>query len=267
MTFGQLRFQPGAASADPLARAVLQPPFCALSSSMSAKISPRHRKAFLEALAETGNVTLAASQVRVSKDWVYKLRRRDAGFDAACRAAVRKAREALRYAGSPAAQDERFSLVEPPHPPPLRGSSLSPQGRGIVLQRGNGRRVQVKRARPGQWNGETEQSVLAALMACCNVQAAAAHVGKSAFAAYYHRRRDAGFARRWDEAIEIGMCNLQSALIENACHFLNPLDAPPPDHLLDGMSVELAIDIARMNGGKARGLRRWEEEDPSTGSG
>ena len=48
---------------------------------MVAKISGTHRKAFLRALAETGNVTLAADQMRVSKDWVYKLRRRDAAFD------------------------------------------------------------------------------------------------------------------------------------------------------------------------------------------
>ena len=126
----------------------------------------------------------------------------------------------------------------------------------LIVQRGNGRRVQVKRARPGQWNRETEQQFLAALMACCNVKAAAAHVGKSAFAAYYHRRRDPGFAARWGQAIETGMCELEAVLIQNACHFLNPLDAPPPDHLLDGMSVAHAIDIARMNWGKARGLRK-----------
>ena len=39
------------------------------------------------------------------------------------------------------------------------------------------------------------------------------------------------------------------------------LDTPLPDHLLDGMSVDHAIDIARMNWGKARGLRRWEDGD------
>lgn len=55
---------------------------------MTAKISPRHRQAFLEALAETGNYVIAAAQVRVSRDWMFKLRRRDAEFDAACRGAV-----------------------------------------------------------------------------------------------------------------------------------------------------------------------------------
>jgi len=45
---------------------------------MVAKISGSHRKAFLRALAETGNYTIAAEQVRVSRDWAFKLRRRDA---------------------------------------------------------------------------------------------------------------------------------------------------------------------------------------------
>ena len=65
---------------------------------MVAKISGTHRKAFLRALAETGIVTLAADQVQVSKDWAYKLRRRDAAFDAACRAALRQAQDRLAEA-------------------------------------------------------------------------------------------------------------------------------------------------------------------------
>lgn len=233
---------------------------------MSAKNSPRHRRAFLEALAETGNVTLAADQVRVSKDWAYKLRRRDLAFDADFREAVAAFRNSRpEFPDSGEGPLHRFRRS-----PSLRGHSIDPAGsmeplsplrprnlgEETVLERGNGRRVQVKRARPGQWNQETEQHFLAALMACCNVQAAAAHVGKSAFAAYYQRRRDPGFARRWGQAIETGMCELEAVLIQNACHFLNPLDAPLPDHLLDGMCVDHAIDIARMNWGKARGLRK-----------
>jgi hypothetical protein len=236
---------------------------------MVAKISGTHRKAFLKALAETGNIMLAADQVRVSRDWVYKLRRRDAGFAAECREALAEFhadserplhRSALPSgpppsAGIPSAHLRRWSLeASSAHPAPHRREEQ------IVLQRGNGRRVQVKRARPGQWNRETEQRFLAALMGSRNVSLAAAEAGKSAFAAYYHRRRDPGFARRWDEAIEIGMCELEAVLIQNACHFLNPHDAPVPDQLLDGMSVQHAIDIAQMNRGKARGLGRKEED-------
>ena len=40
----------------------------------------------------------AADQVQVSKDWAYKLRRRDAAFDAACRAALRQAQDRLAEA-------------------------------------------------------------------------------------------------------------------------------------------------------------------------
>jgi hypothetical protein len=63
----------------------------------------------------------------------------------------------------------------------------------------------------------------------------------------------------WDQAIDMGYARLEEALIQNACHFLNPADAPVPDQLLEGMSVAHAIDVARMNWGKVRGLRRREE--------
>jgi hypothetical protein len=74
---------------------------------MTAKISARHRQAFVEALAETGNYTLAAAQVRVSRDWAVKLKRRDAAFDAACREAREKARVRLGAARLPAASPFR----------------------------------------------------------------------------------------------------------------------------------------------------------------
>jgi len=213
---------------------------------MVAKISGTHRKAFLRALGETGNVTLAADQMRVSKDWVYKLRRRDAAFDAACRAAVVEAREqlVLRYAtsaSSAATQDER-SWVDGPSPP----------GRGIVLQRGNGRRVQVKRARPDQWTEDTAHRFLTALAGTCNVRMAAAAVGTSSTSAFARRRLDPGFARAWAEALEIGYARIEAALVEAACCFFEG-EVVPDDNPIRTMSVAEAIQSLNRNVRKVKG--------------
>lgn len=208
-----------------------------------AKISGTHRKAFLKALAETGNIALAADQVRVSRDWAYKLRRQDAGFDAACREALRQAAE--RLANDRPSTSLRTNVV-PPHPPPLRGSSLSLQGRGVVLQRGNGRRVQVKRARPDQWTEETAHRFLTALAGTCNVSMAAEAVGTSATSAQARRRADPGFARAWAEALEIGYVRIEAAMIEAACCFFEG-EVVPDDNPIRSMSVAEAIQALNMN--------------------
>ena len=46
------------------------------------KISAFREVAYLRALAETGNATLAAARARVSKSWAYKRREVDPQFDA-----------------------------------------------------------------------------------------------------------------------------------------------------------------------------------------
>ena len=126
----------------------------------------------------------------------------------------------------------------------------------LVVERGNGRVVQLKRSAGKRWTGETERRFLAALAGSCNVQLAAAEVGMSGPSAYRRRRIDPGFAHAWDQAVELGYARLEETLIQNACHFLNPIDAPVPDQLMEGMSVAHAIDVARRNWGKVRRLRR-----------
>lgn len=214
---------------------------------MTAKISPRHRQAFLEALAETGNYTLAASQVRVSKDWAFRLRRRDAGFDAACREARERARVRL-------AKSDLSTWVgtngSPPHPPPLRGSSLSREGRGagsgeLVIERGNGRVVQLKRSAGKRWTWETERRFLALLAGSCNVRLAAAEMGVCVHTAYKRRRSDPGFARAWDQAIEIGRDELEASIHENLNHFFDR-EMPEPEVPMRDISVMDAIMLMRL---------------------
>ena len=48
-------------------------------------ISTAREIAYLRALADTGNATLAAERAGVSRDWAYKKRKQDSRFDAWCR--------------------------------------------------------------------------------------------------------------------------------------------------------------------------------------
>ena len=49
---------------------------------MSRKTSPARRAAFLKALSETGNQTIAAERAKVSRSWVQLHRSTDPAFDA-----------------------------------------------------------------------------------------------------------------------------------------------------------------------------------------
>jgi hypothetical protein len=59
-------------------------------------ISTAQDLAYLRALAETGNATLAAERAGVSRTWAYKRRERDARFDRLCREAASQAKARLR---------------------------------------------------------------------------------------------------------------------------------------------------------------------------
>lgn len=61
---------------------------------MPKTIPPSSELAYLRTLALTGNATEAARAARVSRDWAYKKRKQDAGFERLCgqAAAIAKAR-------------------------------------------------------------------------------------------------------------------------------------------------------------------------------
>lgn len=82
---------------------------------MATRIEPARTAAYLRALADTGNATLAAERAGVSRDWAYKRREQDARFDRLCRemAALAKARLPVRVnrdrkGGWTAAREARF---------------------------------------------------------------------------------------------------------------------------------------------------------------
>jgi hypothetical protein len=182
---------------------------------MSRKTSPVRRAAFLQAVAETGNQTIAAERAKVSRSWVQLHRSTDPAFDAKVRAALRQAQDRLGGHGA----------RKPPsgwgH---LDGEELVVKGTGGS---GGGKRVQIARARVKQWTPRVEDRFLATLAATCNVKAACAEVGMTAASAYGHRQRWPAFGRRWEAAVEEGMVRLEAALIETACNLFSAPDQPP----------------------------------------
>ena len=209
---------------------------------MTRKFSAARRTAFLRAVAESGNQTLAAERARVSRSWVAMTRAAEPEFDAAVRAAVAAYKESRALASIK-----------------INGSGIAPPsgwgsqaGVDLVVRGTNGRRVQVARARLRGWSPRVEARFLATLAATCNVKAACADVGLSPASAYYHRHRHQGFRTAWDQAIEIGYDKIEAALIETACVSLEgaPFAADAP---LPPMSVADAIHLLHMHKHAIRG--------------
>lgn len=225
---------------------------------MTRKFSQARKDAFLAALRETGNQTIAAERAKVSRSWVQLHRSEDAGFKQAMDEAVAEAKAALRQA-----QGERGEGCKPPTGWGfLDGAELVVRGTGGA---GGGKRVQIARARVRGWSPRVEERFLAALGATCNVKAACAEVGLTAASAYGHRRRWPAFARRWDAAVEEGYDRIEMGLIECAGSFLSGEGLPDAEPLT-GMTVDHAIHLLHMHkhqvhriGGRP-GLRaRWPD--------
>jgi hypothetical protein len=227
---------------------------------MSAKITASRRRAFLTYLTNTGNVSLSAERAKVSRSWVRLHRAEDPAFDEACR-------EALAVAGARLGAGPHSPAAGSDHAPhgPLPGAP--PAGRGyfegheLVVYGTNGVRTQVRRARLNQWSPSTEDRFLALLAGSCNVKAACREIGLAFSSAYAHRNRWPGFARRWDEAIEIGYMQIEASLLEAGGNnpFSNPDDLPIAE--VPPMRFDEKIQLLHMHKhqvramGKAPGLQ------------
>lgn len=201
---------------------------------MSAKTSPARRAAFLRALGETGNHTIAATHAKVSRSWVTLHKATDPGFRAACDAAVAKAAataEAMRQAGGPVTPADQWRYFE---------------GHETVIRGGNGRRAVVSRARLKAWTAGTEALFLETLAATANVKAACAAAGLSVPSAYVHRSKHADFARRWAEAIAIGADRLEWQLLKTAINVIER-DRYDPASPIPVMTAEQAIRLMQMH--------------------
>jgi hypothetical protein len=217
---------------------------------MYKKMSERRRAAFLKALEATGNVTLSAERACVSRSWVLLHRKEHPEFDAACRAAIGKARQSFDPSTSSGQAKLRTSGEGGRRPPGdwghLEGVELVVRGSGGS---GGGRRVQIARARAGQITARTEKRFLATLAATCNVKAAYQAAGISKGAIYTHRQRWPAFATRWDDALDTGYAKIQAALVDAACNLFS--DLAPEGIEVDGpipaMRFEDAMHLLHMH--------------------
>ncbi len=110
----------------------------------------------------------------------------------------------------------------------------------LVMRGCNGRLNQIARARVGQWTPRLEARFLGMIGKSCNVTAACRMLGVSPASAYYRRKAWPRFAERWDEAIALGTMQLEYALVEQACNFLDGVE-PDYDAPMADMTVEQAI--------------------------
>ena len=217
--------------------------------SMTAKMCDKRKAAFLRALGACGNQAVAAEKACVSRSWVCLQRRRDAAFDAECRAAIERAQEGL------AGHGERRPPRGWGH---LDGVELVVKGTGGT---GGGRRVQIARARVRQITPRVEQRLLQVLGATCNGDAACAEVGVSTSAVWAHRKRWPAFEAKWQSAIEDAYVRLEFGLIENAENLFSPTEFPP-ELPMPPMTCAQVIHILHMHKhqvlgiGKAPG-RKW----------
>lgn len=207
---------------------------------MTARMSETRRAAFLKALETCGNQTLAAERTCVSRSWVCKERGLNPQFDSDCRRVIASAQARLRQA-------------EGDRPPEgwghLDGVELVVRGTGGS---GGGRRVQIARARAGQWTARTERRFLSVLAATGNAEAAYRAAGKSKGSAYSHRKRWAGFERQWREAAETACVRLEFGL---AAYAMNPFSSPElPDPAPVSMTPDQALHSLHMNKRRLFGL-------------
>jgi hypothetical protein len=223
---------------------------------MSAKISEARRRAFLAALGESRNQTLAAERAKVSRAWVQLHRARDPAFGRAVAEALAAARQALALRRGDDAQGdgERAGCRPPGGWGFLGGAELVVRGNGGSRLGGdeaaaaNKGRTQIARARLRQWSPRAEERFLGALMSTCNVRAACAEAGLSPASAYNHRGRWPAFARRWDKALEIGHVRLEYGVVEAACNLFSRPDGDLPEPgPLRVASVDQAIRLLALH--------------------
>ena len=210
---------------------------------MSRKFTAARRNAFLRALEQTGNQTLSAERAKVSRSWVCLHRRNDPEFDVACREAIAVAKMMLSDDGSREPVEQRWRYHE---------------GVELVVGGTKRRRTQVRRAKASQWTPRVEQRFLAVLAGTANVKLACREVGLWPPSAYSHRKRFPGFARAWDQAIEIGMLELESQTHENIGHYFDR-ELPEPAMPMRDVCVMDAIRLMRLYEKRERGTRRREK--------
>jgi len=111
---------------------------------------------------------------------------------------------------------------------------------------GNGRKVQVRKARRDEFGEEKKQVFLDHLAGCANIKRAAEAAGVSTPTVQNHRRRDPAFARAMEEALEAAYLTLEALTIERAATGggYSPGDTPVPGP--ETLDPETALHLLRI---------------------
>jgi hypothetical protein len=221
------------------------------------------RRAFLKALARTGNVAWAARAAGIDKGTAYNLRHRDWGFGQAWRRAKLFADGCLGAAASGGGDSHfphrRANLHAADRESDCPRDGGSPRARSNLVVRYNKREgTQLVRAGVGRWSNLVEARFTSALEATGNVRAAAAAAGVTTTALYNRRKRYPLLEAQWAAAREAGCRTVSLMLIDAAEAALDPdLDAAALG--LPEVSVTEALAILR--------LHRFEEPGAPTHAG
>lgn len=203
--------------------------------------------AFLAALADTGNVRLAARHCGLNRSMLTKRRAKHADF-------------AQNWDAALAAAHARFHLGGGIRLPEAHGKPLAARGGEPTIVRNRRGRFQLRLAQPGALTRAAEQAFLSALAASANVRLAAAATGFSHATIYSHRKRNPGFAREMRLALERGYDRLEFAMVAAADPQSHADDAwrsdPAMDLPLHSLSGDEAIQLLALH---QRGVRLGHE--------
>ena len=123
-----------------------------------------------------------------------------------------------------------------------RAAAIPPNGpRGTTILTGKDG-PQLIRSQGRRWSDAAEVRFLDHLAATCNVTASASEAGFSAAAIYKRKRRDPGFAQRWQAALELGYSRIEALLLRRAEEALEGF-APDTELPIPPMSIKDALAI------------------------
>jgi hypothetical protein len=160
---------------------------------------------FLERLALTGNVRLAAREVGVKYGTIQHRRKRHAGFAQMWEATAAAVQARLHLAGG----------KRGPEPSGRRsGNPLRTQGGEPMVVRTRNGKLQIRLAHPDRLTRAAEQAFLYALSATANIRLSAAAAGASEAAFYRRRRQNPAFAREMRLALRMGWQRLEMAALQ-----------------------------------------------------
>ncbi|WP_066800700.1 hypothetical protein [Sphingomonas soli] len=196
------------------------------------KPQARSCAAFLKSLRRTGNVSMAAQEAGTHRQTLQRWRARFPDFASEWDAAIAFAEARLMEAGEVRAD----------------GEGAVTKGGEYCVRATRGRRIQVRRAKPGLLTPAGERTFLAHLAATANVRLSAAATGIGWNAIYARRRNAPGFAEQMDAALAEGYERLEMALVANAIASLDPAgrdgwraDAGEMPEPLERMSLDNAL--------------------------